>query len=302
MLPLLRLAANKDIRVPEIEDEIVHQFSLTPEERDQLLPSGRQKILRNRLHWAKFYMHKAGLVKSTPNNRFMASDAGRELLSTNPQRIDNQLLLKYPSFRAFYEPSSSDQSSETSKSQDHASASALAANTTPEEQIEAAHAAVHSALQAELLQRVLQNSPSFFEQTIVELLVAMGYGGSHKNAASQLGKAGDGGVDGVINEDRLGLDRIYVQAKRFTDGSIGRPVVQGFVGSLVGRAATKGVFVTTSTFTQQAIEYAKNLPQRIILIDGQQLADLMIEHDVGVRVVRSIQFKRVDEDFFVGEE
>ena len=172
---------------------------------------------------------------------------------------------------------------------------AKAANVTPEEQIESAYQAVQSALE-----RIGQNSPLFFEQLIVDLLIAMDYGGSRKSAASQLtGQAGDGGIDGIINEDRLGLDRIYVQAKRYAkDHAVGRPEVQAFVGSLVGRGATKGVFVTTSTFSPHARDYVLHLTQRVILVDGESLADLMIEHGVGVRKTRAIEFKRLDEDFF----
>lgn len=154
-------------------------------------------------------------------------------------------------------------------------------------------------LRADLLDRIGQNSPSFFEQLIIDLLVAMKYGGSHKSATSLLGRSGDGGVDGVIDGDRLGLDRLYVQAKRYAKGNaVGRPEVQAFVGSLVGKGATKGVFVTTSNFSPQAIDYAKHLSQRVILLDGQSLADLMIEHGVGVRTIQSIELKRLDEDFF----
>lgn len=302
MLPVLKHAENKDIRVPEIEEHVAQEFGLSPAERDQLLPSGRQKVLHNRLHWAKFYLSKAGLVSSAGKNRFIATDVGRQLLSSKPSKIDNELLLKYPSFQEFYHGNGGQGSENSAGSSATASAPALAATTTPEEQIEAAHLAVQSALKAELLQRILQNSPSFFEHVIVDLLVAMGYGGSHLNAATQLGGTGDGGVDGVINEDRLGLDRVYVQAKRFKEGTVGRPDVQAFVGSLVGLGATKGVFVTTSTFSQQAVEFAKHLSQRVILIDGQRLADLMIEHNIGVRVSRAIQFKRVDEDFFAEED
>jgi restriction system protein len=162
---------------------------------------------------------------------------------------------------------------------------------------------MQSALRADLLQRILANTPDFFEDIIIDLLVAMGYGGSRRGAASQLGRTGDGGVDGVINEDRLGLDRVYVQAKRYgLENTVGRPVVQGFLGSLVGLGATKGVFVTTSTFSPQAVEFVRHLPQRVILIDGQRLADLMIEHNVGVRVNRTVEFKRLDEDFFSEDE
>lgn len=211
-----------------------------------------------------------------------------------------KLLLQRPDFSAFYK--SSDGSDTDARNMQEASPSDLVEATTPEEQIEAAYQAVLTALRADLLDRVSQNSPAFFEKLIVDLLVAMGYGGTHKSAAAQLGRSGDGGVDGVVNEDRLGLDRVYVQAKRYAPGnSIGRPDVQAFVGSLVGLGATKGVFVTTSTFTPQAREFVKHLSQRVILIDGRQLADLMTEHGVGVRVSRAIEFKRLDEDFFSEE-
>jgi restriction system protein len=179
---------------------------------------------------------------------------------------------------------------------------AVPSASTPEEVVEAAYNAAKAALRADLLERILQNSPGFFERVIVDLLVAMGYGGSHKNASEQLGRSGDGGVDGVINEDVLGLDRVYVQAKCYATGaSVGRPEVQAFTGSLVGLGAMKGVFVTTSTFSSQAIEFASRIPQRIILIDGKRLTELMIEHSVGVRSSRVLEFKRLDEDFF-GED
>ena len=303
MLPVLKRAAKRDFRIPEIEEEIAAEFGLADAEREQLLPSGRQKVLHNRLHWAKFYLSKAGLVISAGGRRFAATEAGRELLSQDLQKIDNKILLRYPSFQEFYrgaERSGSDDDSAPRESD--ASAQALAATTTPEEQIESAYLAVQSALRTELLQRILQNTPSFFEQVIVDLLIAMGYGGSRRSAATQLGRSGDGGVDGVINEDRLGLDRVYVQAKRYSDTTIGRPEVQAFVGSLVGLGATKGVFVTTSSFSQQAIEFTRHLTQRIILIDGQRLAELMIEHNVGIRISRAIEFKRIDEDFFAEDE
>jgi restriction system protein len=303
MLPVLKRAAKKDIRIPEIDEEIAREFNLSDTEREQLLPSGRQRLLHNRLHWAKFYLNKAGLVSSTSGYRFVASDAGRELLLRNPAKIDNALLLQYPSFQEFYRSTSPSTSGSDATQQTHdSSALPLSADTTPEEQIESAYLAVQAALRSELLQRILQNSPSFFEQVIVELLVAMGYGGSRRNAATQLGRSGDGGVDGVINEDQLGLDRVYVQAKRYSGSTVGRPDVQAFVGSLVGLGATKGVFVTTSTFSQQAKDFVEHLSQRIILIDGQRLADLMIEHNVGIRISRAIEFKRIDEDFFSEED
>jgi len=176
------------------------------------------------------------------------------------------------------------------------------ASATPEEQIDTAQAILHQALKADLLQRMLAQSPAFFEHAIVDLLVAMGYGGSHEDAARRLGKTGDGGIDGVIDEDRLGLDRIYVQAKRYAPHvGVGRPDVQAFVGSLVGFGATKGVFVTTSNFSAPAADFVRHLPQRIVLIDGDRFADLMIEHGVGFRVARTVEVKRLDEDFFLEE-
>lgn len=301
MLPLLHASAEGQKRVADVEDRIADDFGLTGAEREELLPSGRQRVLHNRIHWAKFYMTKAGLLASPARGCFVATDEGRALLATNPPRIDVELLLTRPSFRQFYKGGA--ESAERTRLTNPADViSAVGSPSTPEEQIEAAFRSVQLALRAELIERVIHNSPLFFEHLIVNLLVAMGYGGSHKNAAAQLGRSGDGGVDGVINEDPLGLDRLYVQAKRYAETStVGRPDVQAFVGSLVGLGATKGVFVTTSNFSSQARDFVKHLTQRVILIDGQRLADLMIEHDVGVRVSRALEFKRLDEDFFAEE-
>ncbi|WP_367078325.1 restriction endonuclease [Agrobacterium tumefaciens] len=299
MLPVLRFAADKETRVADVSERIADDLGLTQAERDELLPSGRQRLLHNRIHWAKFYMSKAGLIASPARGRFVATDKGKALLATSPERIDVALLMQEPEFREFYrnEGAAGDENGIPAKP-----VGAAPSQTTPEEQIDAAYASMQAALCDELLQRILSNSPAFFEQLIVDLLVAMGYGGSHKDAAAQLGRSGDGGVDGIVNEDRLGLDRIYVQAKRYAPGNaVGRPDVNGFVGSLVGLGATKGVFVTTSTFSQPARDYVRHLAQRIILIDGQELADLMIEHGVGVRSYRTVEFKRLDEDFF-GED
>lgn len=299
MLPVLRISAEGVTRMADVAERVADELNLSQEEREKLLPSGRQRVLHNRLHWAKFYMTKAGLIATPTRGRFVASDKGRRLLATAPAQIDLAMLLQETEFREFYR-------NEGVAREDDAIALPVEQSPstagTPEEQIDSAHASLMAALRDELLQRILANSPTFFEQLIVDLLVAMGYGGSHKDAAAQLGRSGDGGVDGVVNEDRLGLDRIYVQAKRYAPGSqVGRPDVNGFVGSLVGLGATKGVFVTTSTFSQPARDYVKHLAQRVILIDGQELADLMIEHGVGVRSYRTVEFKRLDEDFF-GEE
>lgn len=294
MLPVLAVAGEGETRVPAAAGVIADQLGLTEDEREEMLPSGKQRLLHNRVHWAKFYMSKAGLVDSPKRGVFLATDAGKALLATKPERIDVDTLKTYPAFAEFY----GQNGSSAAPDQAPAAATAKASASTPEEQIDAAHSVLTTALKADLLQRVLEQSPTFFEYLIVELLVAMGYGGSHEDAARQLGKSGDGGIDGVIDEDRLGLDRIYVQAKRYANASIGRPEIQGFVGSLVGLGASKGVFVTTSTFSKQAIDFARNLQQRVILIDGTRLSELMIEFGVGVRVSRVVEVKRLDEDFF----
>jgi restriction system protein len=241
-------------------------------------------------------MTKARLLSTTGRGKFVITELGQELLNTNPPRIDLSVLMHYQAFREFYKRDSDTQTATL----DFGSSgeSAAAEEKTPLEQIEIAHQKIHAGVRADLLDRILQNSPAFFEQVIVDLLVAMGYGGTHKNAAAQLGRSGDGGVDGVINEDRLGLDRVYVQAKRYADATVSRPDVQSFVGSLVGFGATKGVFVTTSAFSAQAREYVKNLPQRVILLDGQKLVELMIEHNVGVRTSTVLELKALDENFF----
>lgn len=295
MLPVLKLAAQGETRVPDAAQKIADHFNLSDEEREEMLPSNRQRVLHNRIHWAKFYMSKAGLIESPKRGLFRATAEGHARLAGNPSTIDNETLKAYPSFVAFQEASAAG----TPKDEKPVTLAATVSPATPEEQIDAAQSVLHSALSSDLLQRILDNSPIFFEHLIVDLLVAMGYGGSHENAALKLGKSGDNGVDGVIDEDRLGLDRIYVQAKRYApENTVGRPEVQGFVGSLVGFSASKGVFVTTSTFSSGARQYAEQIPQRIILIDGGRLTDLMIEYDVGVRVNRRVAIKRLDEDFF----
>jgi restriction system protein len=216
-------------------------------------------------------------------------------LEGNPPAINNEILSQYPSFISFISGGTAIQKI-VQPSKD-------LTELTPEERIEQAAADLEQVLRSELIDRIMGAPPAFFEGLIVDLLVAMGYGGSHADAAKRIGKSGDGGVDGVISEDRLGLDRIYIQAKRYASGNgIGRPELQSFVGSLVGLGATKGVFVSTSTFTQHARDYAKHLTQRVVLIDGTELSSLMVEHNVGVRTAREVSLKRVDEDYFDGDD
>jgi restriction system protein len=295
MLPVLEIAAKGETSVPLVEAEVAERFNLSDAEREELLPSGRQKLLHNRIHWAKFYLGKAGLLESPKRGRFVISSAGRQVLAKQPKKIDTHYLLTIPAFRDFYKNEQSDEAVDSTPP-------IAQSKATPEEIVEAAYNQAQAVLRADLLDRIRQNNPGFFERLIVDLLVAMGYGGSHKNAAKQLGRSGDGGVDGVINEDVLGLDRVYVQAKCYSPNtSVGHPEIQAFTGSLVGLGATKGAFVTTSTFSAPAVEFASRIPQRIILIDGNRLAELMIEHSVGVRLSRKLEFKRLDEDFFSEE-
>jgi restriction system protein len=301
MLPLMKRAANNEIRIPEIRDSIATEFDLTPEEREQLLESGTQRVIDNRLHWAKIYLNRAGLLVTPNRGKSIATDEGRALLAKNPLVINNELLNQYPSFVAFKNGRGMAATETKSKTQNAAKA-IQAGDATPEEQIEVAVGTLNASLASDVIERIMQNTPAFFERLIIDLLVKMGYGGSRNDAATSLGKPNDGGVDGVINEDLLGLDRVYVQAKRYAEGNnIGRPEVQAFLGSLVGRGAVKGVFVTTSEFSSQAKDFVQHLPQRIVLIDGKRLAELMIAHEVGVRVERSIDVNRLDEDFFLEE-
>lgn len=300
MLPVLRLAATGIRRVPEIAETIANEYGLSAEDRAALLPSGTQKLLPNRVHWAKTYLIKAGLLSSPARGQFTITPAGSALLASHPAAITRTILEQYPSFVSFVgsKPNEGEKPEILSVKPD----STITDHQTPEERIEAAHTELMTALRSDLLDQILRQSPAFFEQLIVDLLVAMGYGGSHEDAAKRLGGTGDGGVDGVINEDRLGLDRIYVQAKRYAAHvSVGRPDVQAFVGTLVGHGSHKGVFVTTSSFSTHAIEFVRHLSQRVILIDGTTLADLMIEHGVGVRISRTIEIKRIDLDFFEPE-
>lgn len=298
MLPVLEVAAKGETSVPLVETEIAKRFGLSDAQREELLPSGKQRVLHNRIHWAKFYLSKAGFLNSPKRGRFVITAEGQALLRSPPQRIDTQFLLTVPIFREFWRWSDRNRN-DLIEDVTEIPSTVTPPTATPEEIIEAAYTEAQAALRLELLDRILQNSPVFFERLIVDLLVGMGYGGSHRNAAMQLGRSGDGGIDGVVNEDVLGLDRVYVQAKRYAPGSsVGRPDVQAFVGSLVGLGANKGVFVTTSSFSSQAIEFAARIPQRVVLIDGSKLTQLMIEHSVGVRVNRTIEFKRLDEDFF----
>jgi restriction system protein len=286
MLPLLRIAADKQEHVVSVVvEELAEHFRLTPEERKQLLPSGRQAAFDNRIGWAKTYLAKAGLLESTGRGRFHITERGLDVLTSPPNAINIGFLKQFPEFVEFQSPSGRVESQPAAELE------------TPEELLEVSYQNLRLSLAQELLERVKKCSPQFFEHLVVDLLVAMGYGGSRKDAGQAVGQSGDGGIDGIIKEDKLGLDIVYIQAKRW-EATVGRPTVQAFAGSLEGQRARKGVLITTSQFSADAKEYVNQIEKKIILIDGEQLAQLMIDYDVGVADFATYRVKKVDPDYF----
>ena len=298
MLPLLKYASDGEIHyLPDAYERISNVFELTDEERKELLPSGRQTIIKNRVGWAKTYMLKAGLFEAVKRGYFRITDRGKDVLAQKLQSIDVEFLSQFPEFMEFRSASSSSGANSNSQAQQQPSAQHQT-ETSPEEALETAYQGLRSALAAELLEKVKNSSPSFFETLVVDLIVKMGYGGSRKEAGQAVGSAGDGGIDGIIKDDRLGLDIIYIQAKRWDNTTVGRPEIQKFAGALQGQRAKKGIFLTTSSFSRDAEEYVKVIETKIILIDGKRVAELMIDHNVGVSSMATYEIKRIDSDYF----
>ena len=294
MLPVLSASLDGEIRIGDVVERLAEKLSLTPEERSQLLPSGKQTVFANRVHWAKTYLGKAGLIESTRRGYFKITASGRQVVESKPARIDNNFLSQFEEFEKWR---GSDQ--EAAAEQLSAAPAIVNQKETPDEIMRAAHRQIETALAQELLDRIRSAPPDFFERLIVNLLLSMGFGGSVADAGRALGRSGDDGVDGVIDQDALGLDRVYIQAKRYAIGNnIGSGAIRDFFGSLDRHKATKGLFVTTSSFSPGATETAQFLSKRIVLIDGDQLTKLMIRHNVGCRVEDTLQIKRIDEDFF----
>lgn len=291
MLPVLRASASGEVKISDVVSQLSSELKLTDEEASELLPSGKQTTFANRVNWAKSYLGKAGLITLTRRAYFKASDRGHQVLFAPPEKINIKFLETFPEFIAFREASNS---STMTPSPEPASLKDL----TPDEVIRSAHAELDESLGAELLAKILAAPPDFFERLVVQLLIAMGYGGSAIEAGKALGKSGDGGVDGVIDQDALGLDRIYVQAKRYTDIKVSSGEIRDFFGSLDRFKASKGLFVTTSNFTQSAKETAELLSKRIVLLDGPLLTRLMIKFNIGCRVEETVQIKKLDEEFF----
>lgn len=291
MLPVLRKAAEGEVSIQAVIEQLADEYHLSPDERAELLPSGKQTTFANRTHWAKSYLGKAGLIELTRRSHFVVTEQGRSVLAAPPERIDIPYLRRFQEFEAFRFPSE-DQAPE----QD---AQDPSISLTPDEVMRQARDTLEADLGVELLARIQAAPPAFFERVVVQLLIAMGYGGSLARAGRALGRSGDGGVDGVIDEDTLGLDRIYVQAKRYADhNSVGPGEIRDFFGALDQFKAGKGLFVTTSSFTPAAIKTVEGLSKRIVLIDGARLTRLMIDHGVGCRIEETLHVKKLDDEFF----
>jgi len=287
MLPVLEEAASGEVRIGATVERLADRFALTPEQRAELLPSKRQTTFANRVHWAKSYLGKAGLVRLTRRAHFEITEAGKGVLANPPLRIDIKFLRQFPEFIQFRESTAED------------AGEAEASDLTPDEQMRRARDRIESDLAQDILSKILAAPPEFFEKVVVKLLTSMGYGGSVSDAGRTLGRTGDGGVDGVIDEDALGLDRIYVQAKRYKDGNpVGSGAIRDFFGALDQFKANKGLFVTTSKFSPSAVSTAEGLSKRIVLIDGNMLGRLMIRYEVGCRIEEQLFIKSLDEEFF----
>lgn len=293
MLPLLRLAGDGAVHSKRnTVPELASQFGLTEEEQKELLPSGKQEVFDNRVGWARTYLKKALLIEYLQRGQFRITERGKQVLAENPSRIDNAFLTRFPEFVEFKKRARPEQV------KDDDSVVTAADTDTPDDLMATGYLNRRSQIEEDVLERVKSCSPEFFERLVVKLLTAMGYGGSLADAGKAIGKSGDGGIDGVIKEDRLGLEQIYIQAKRWDNTSVGRPEIQKFVGALHGKRARKGIFLTTSTFTKDAHEYANGLETKVILIDGKELAKFMFDFEVGISTESTYVVKRIDNDFF----
>lgn len=296
MLPLLKFASDEKIHtLPEAVTHIANLFHLTEEEKQQMLPSGLQAVIFNRVGWARTYLKKAGLLEDPKRATFKITNRGIDLLKENLPEISTKYLNRYEEFVTFRNKKTNKNHVENVLNEENDS------NITPEESIEFGFQKLKESVSEDIITKIKECSPGFFERLVVELLVKMGYGGTLKEAGQVLGKSGDGGIDGIIKEDKLGLDVIYIQAKRW-ENVVGRPEIQKFAGALLGQKAKKGIFITTSWFTSDALDFVKNLDSKIVLIDGEMLTDLMIEFNLGVSTYKSYELKKIDSDYFVEED
>lgn len=295
MLPVLKSCSQGEVVTSDVIDNLAIEFQLTKDEKEQMLASGKQTTFSNRVHWAKSYLKQADLLKYTARGRFIITTEGKKVLIKNPERIDNKFLGQFEAFQEFRSRKGTlSENSSTEKEME-----ILAASATPDELLRSSHRAINDTLAADLLGRIRESPPLFFEQLIIELLLAMGYGGTSETAGKAIGKSGDDGVDGVIDQDPLGVDQIYVQAKRYAENNnIGAGAIRDFFGALNLKRAQKGIFFTTSAFSQSAIDTARDLGMRIVLIDGSRLSKLMLCYNIGCRDEEILHLKKVDEEFF----
>ena len=299
MLPLLQFAGDgEEHSISEAYDALAEYFDLSDEDMNELLPSGKQQTYKNRIAWANSYFKQAGLLESSRRGHFCITQRGRDVLATKPDRIDIHLLNQFPEFVKFR---TSKKRAEDSIPEPTLNIDEDVVPKTPEEIFQQSYETLRETLEAELLEQVKKVSPFQFEQLVVDLLVKMGYGGARRNAGNALKRSRDGGIDGTIKEDALGLDMIYLQAKRW-ENTVGRPEIQKFAGALQWEGALKGVFITTSHYSQDAIDYARGLQSsKIILIDGVQLSSLMVDYNLGVSTKESYEIKEIDYDYFTEE-
>lgn len=291
--PVLESARDGEVRVSDLVEPLADQFELSADERTETIPSGKQTRMATRVHWAKFDLKLAGLLKSTKRAHVAITDRGRAVLADPGAEINHRFLQQFEDYRL-----ATGRKSHTN-ADDKATQLLSEGETTPEEILLEAHNQINDALAADLLNRVREAPAAFFEKLIVKLLLAMGYGGTSEDAGRALGRSGDDGIDGVIDQDPLGVDQIYLQAKRYASGNTVAPsAIRDFFGALSLRKAQKGIFVTTSSFSKSANRTAIDLGSRIVLIDGHQLAHLMIRYNIGCRDEDILHLKRVDEDFF----
>ncbi|WP_325918497.1 restriction endonuclease [Pseudomonas frederiksbergensis] len=292
MRPILATVADHTpLALSELRERIANEFQLSEEERSERLPSGKQTVINNRVGWARTYLNKAGLLSIPAKGLVQITERGREALNSGPARITVRWLKQYPEFAAFHTTSPADDPALALQSEPVEQA-------TPDEQLAAAHQALTQSLADELLALVRAASPTFFEQLVVDLMIAMGYGGSRKEAGRATQQTNDDGIDGIIKEDKLGLDVIYLQAKRWTN-TVHRPEIDKFIGALTRQRARKGVFITTSDFSNGAREAAMSLDIKVVLIDGLELARLMVENNLGCNVKQVYEVKHLDSDYFV---
>jgi restriction system protein len=296
MLPLLKFAEERktEITTDDATEALAISLGLTEDDLKEMLPSGLQRTFVNRIGWATTYMKKANLLEATRRGYYRITPRGQELLRKKPATINVKTLKQYPEFLEFQKLKGTRSGEKTTTAKESLDAS----TATPSEALESAYENLRDELIDELLTKLKQSSPSFFERIVVELLVKMGYGGSRADAGKAIGKSGDGGIDGIIKEDKLGLDVVYIQAKRWDSNPVGRPDVMQFAGALQAQKANKGIFITTSRFTEDARGYVSQIGSKIVLIDGERLSHLMVEHDVGVSTVSLYPVKKIDADYF----